>query len=131
MCKMYSKWLYSFNDITLGWIWKFFFLGKTHLYWFSDYLLFLLTVYKYSINSWSVGQQLGNNFNKHKKRFTLSVAWWKRRTSGSQTQEHNQTKWSVPLHVRTVKNLEKELSCWSLAVAIANYLHLFHELISL
>ena len=44
-----------------------FFLDKTHLHWFSDYLLFLLTVYKYSINSLSVGQQLGNNFNKHKR----------------------------------------------------------------
>ena len=41
-----------------------FFLGKTHLYWLGDYLLLLLTVYKYSINLWSVGQQLGNNFNK-------------------------------------------------------------------
>ena len=62
---MYSKSVYYFDDITLRWIWKIFFGDKTHLYWFSDYLLFLLTVYKYSINSWSVGQQLGNNFNKH------------------------------------------------------------------
>ena len=66
MCKMYSKSVYSFNDITLSWIWKFFFSDKTHLYWFSDCLLFLLTVYKYSINSWSVGQQLGNNLKKSK-----------------------------------------------------------------
>ena len=29
-------------NIILSWIWKIFFLGKTHLYWFSDYLLFLL-----------------------------------------------------------------------------------------
>ena len=89
---MYSKWVYSFNDITLGWIWKFFFLGKTHLYWFSDYLLFLLTVYKYSLNSWSVGQQLGNNFNKHKNGFTFGDIisfWWKRGITGSQTQELN------------------------------------------
>ena len=42
-----------------------FFLGKTQLYWLGDYLLLLLTVYKYSINLWSVGQQLGNNFNKN------------------------------------------------------------------
>ena len=128
MCKMYLKSVYYFNDFTLSWIWKIFFLAKTHLYWFSDYLLFLLTVYKYSINSWSVGQQLGNNyFNKHEKVLlleTLSVGRWKRRVSGSQTQEHNQTKWSVPLHVHTIKNLDKKLSCWSLAVAIVNYLHL-------
>ena len=96
-------------NVTLSWIWKNVFLGKTHLYWFSDYLLFLLTVYKYSINSWSVGQQLGNNFNKHKKG---SVGWWKRRISGSQTQEHNQTKWSAPLHVHTVKNLEPRFVVW-------------------
>ena len=92
MCKMYSKSVYYFNDITLSWIWKIFFLDKTHLYWFSDYLLFLLTVYKYSINSWSVGQQLGNNFNKHKKGFTfgdITSFRWKRRISGSQTQKHN------------------------------------------
>ena len=69
MCKMYSKSVYYFNDTTLSWIWNILFFDKTHLYWFSDYLLFLLTVYKYSINSWSVGQHLGNNFNKHKKRF--------------------------------------------------------------
>ena len=74
---MYSKSVYYFNDITLSWIWKIFFFDKTHLYWFSDYLLFLLTVYKYSINSWSVGQQLGNNFNKHKKGFTFGdiISW--------------------------------------------------------
>ena len=52
---MYSKSVYYFNDITLSWISKIFLLDKTHLYWFSDYSLFLLTVYKYSINSLSVG----------------------------------------------------------------------------
>ena len=124
MCKMYSKSIDYFNDITLSWIWKIFFLDKTHLYWFSDYLhvLFLLTVY----NTVYILDQLGNSWVTiwtNKKGFTLSVGWWKRSISGSQTQEHNQTKWSVPLHVHTAKNLEKELSCWSLAVAIVNYLH--------
>ena len=50
-----------------------FFLDKTHLSWFSDYLIFLLTVYKYSINF----DQLGNNFNKQKKGFTFGdiISW--------------------------------------------------------
>ena len=80
MCKMYSKSIYYFDDITLRWIWKIFFGDKTHLYWFSDYLLFLLTVYKYSINSWSAGQQLGNYLNKRKKRFNFRRHWvgWER-----------------------------------------------------
>ena len=134
MCKMYSKSVYYFNDITLSWIWKIFFLDKTHLYWFSDYLLFLLTMYYYSINSWSVGHWVTilTNINEVLVLEALSVGWWKRRISGSQTQEHNWTKWSAPLHVHTIiKNLEKELSCWSMAVAIVNYLHLFHGLIPL
>ena len=79
MCKMYSKSIYYFNDITLSRIWKTFFWDKTYLYWFSDYWLFLLTVYKYSrkfLFSWAtVG--LGNNFNKHKKGFTFGdiIIW--------------------------------------------------------
>ena len=112
---------------------SFFFLGYDPvIFWFSDYLSFLWTVYKYSINSWSAGQQLGNYLNKYKKRFNFRrhwVGWWKRRISG--TPGHNYNKWSAPLHVHTIKNLEKEPSCWSMTVAIVNYLHLFHELISL
>ena len=96
---MYSKSIYYFKyyiELNL----EDFFLVKTHLYSFSDYLLFLLTVYKYSIISWSVGQQLGKHFNKHKKGFTFGdiISWL--------TQEHNQTKGSASLHVHTVKNLE-------------------------
>ena len=61
MCKMYSKSVYYFNDVTLSWIWKIFCLDKTHLYWFSDYLLLLLTVFKYRINSWSISLDQWSN----------------------------------------------------------------------
>ena len=107
---MYSKSIYHFNDITLSWISKTIFLDQTHLYWFSDYLLLLLTVYKYSINSWSVEQQLGNNFNKHKKGFSFGdIIGWMVKEEDSRTQL-NKVKCPTTLMFILLKTLKKNLA---------------------
>ena len=112
MCKMYSKSVYYCNYITLNWIWEILFLDKTHLYWFSDYLLFLLTVYKYSINSSSVGHWVTilTNTKKVSLLETLSVGWWKRRISEAKLK--NTVKQSEVRHYMFIlsKTLKKNLA---------------------